>query len=103
MCEKRDFLSKDIPQRDLSSMNQPSEGELMVKITLKEYRELVQESTKLSRYIGEIIKLEKENARLKDENVELSARADEAISEFRKLLAEKRERENAVKQVQNNV
>ena len=103
MCEERDFLSKDIPQRDLSSMNQPSEGELMVKITLREYRELVQESAKLSRYIGEIIKLEKENVRLKDENVELSARADEAISEFRKLLAEKRERENAVVQVQNNV
>ena len=102
MCEKRDFLSKDIPQRDLSSMNQPSEGELMVKITLREYRELVQESTKLSRYIGEIIKLEKENARPKDENVELSARADEAISDFKRLLVEKREREAAVKQEQNN-
>ena len=103
MCEKRDFLSKDIPQRDLSSMNQPSEGELMVKITLREYRELVQESTKLSRYIGEIIKLEKENARLKDENVELSARADKMLIDYKTLYKEKLERENAVKQVQNNV
>lgn len=103
MCEKRDFLSKDIPQRDFSSMNQPSEGELMVKITLREYRELVQENAKVSHYIGEIIKLEKEIARLKDENVELSARADKMLIEYKTLYKEKLERENAVKQVQNNV
>jgi hypothetical protein len=84
-------------------MNQPSEGELMVKITLREYRELVQESAKVSHYIGEIIKLEKENARLKDENVELSARADKMLIEYKTLYKEKLEREKAVEQVQNNV
>lgn len=93
MCKGKILLNK----------NAPTEGTLMVTITLDEYRKLVQESTKLSHYIGETIKLEKENVRLKDENVELSARADEAISEFKRLLAEKRERENAVEQVQNNV
>lgn len=103
MCEKRDFLSKDIPQRDFSSMNQPSEGELMVKITLREYRELVQEGAKVSHYIGEIINLEKENARLKEESKELSLLADERLVEYKKLYKEKLERENAVEQVQSNV
>lgn len=90
-------------EKEFNSQNMPAEGELMVTITLDEYRELVQESAKLSHYIGETIKLEKDNVRLKDENVELSVRADKAISEFKRLLAEKNERENAIKQVQNNV
>lgn len=47
-------------EKEFNNQNTPAEGKLMVTITLDEYRELVKDSARMSHYLGETLRLEKE-------------------------------------------
>ena len=64
-------------EKEFNNHNTPTEGELMVTITLDEYRELVKDSARMSHYLGETLRLEKELKNLNDKYADLEAVVDE--------------------------
>ena len=64
-------------EKEFNNQNTPTEGELMVTITLDEYRELVKDSARMSHYLGETLRLEKELKNLNDKYADLEAVVDE--------------------------
>ena len=64
-------------EKEFNNQNTPTEGELMVTITLDEYRELVKDSARMSHYLGETLRLEKELKGLNDKYADLEAVVDE--------------------------
>lgn len=64
-------------EKEFNNQNTPNENELMVTITLDEYRELVKDSARMSHYLGETLRLEKELKNLNDKYADLEAVVDE--------------------------
>ena len=64
-------------EKEFNNHNTPTEDELMVTITLDEYRELVKDSARMSHYLGETLRLEKELKNLNDKYADLEAFVDE--------------------------
>ena len=64
-------------EKEFNNQNTPTEDELMVTITLDEYRELVKDSARMSHYLGETLRLEKELKNLNDKYADLEAVVDE--------------------------
>ena len=83
--------------------NYVASGEITVTITLNEYRELIKISEDRGRLQSKVWDLEKELKGLKENHKALLGKYEGVYADYRRLLDRESERENAIKQVQNNV
>lgn len=90
-------------EKEFNNQNTPAEGELMVTITLDEYRELVKDSARMSHYLGETLRLEKELKATTSDFDKLSLKHDELYKEFRFLKSQLEPQPPINKGEQNNV
>lgn len=75
-------------EKEFNNQNTPNENELMVTITLDEYRELVKDSARMSHYLGETLRLEKELKATNSDFDNLRLKYDELYKEFRFLKSQ---------------
>ena len=90
-------------EKEFNNQNTPAEGELMVTITLDEYREVVKDSARMSHYLGETLRLEKELKATTSDFDNLRLKYDELYKEFRFLKSQLEPQPPISKGEQNNV